>query len=68
MGTAKEAIRIKANKSAVDAKPNVALNVVESNGLHLTLDNSLKKFANDEFFINHAKAVNQKLKNGKSQS
>jgi hypothetical protein len=68
MGAAKEAVRIKVNKSQGDAKPKVALNVVESNGLHLTLDNSLKKFANDEFFINHAKAANQKLKNGKSQS
>ena len=32
-------------------------------GLNLTLDNSLKKYANDPFFIEHAKQVNKKFVN-----
>jgi hypothetical protein len=31
------------------------------NGLNLTIDKSLSRFANDEFFIEHAKMVDKKF-------
>ncbi|MDB5088168.1 MAG: hypothetical protein JWR09_2162 [Mucilaginibacter sp.] len=36
---------------------------IDNYGLNLILDNSLNKYANDPFFIEHAKQVNKKFIN-----
>jgi hypothetical protein len=57
----------KAKKSIAKKKADT-LNVISTNGLNLILDNSLSKYANDKFFIEHAKKVDQKFAPNKSQS
>ena len=37
------------------------LNVISTHGLNLTLDNSLKKYADDPFFVEHARKVDEKF-------
>lgn len=37
--------------------------LIDNYGLNLTLDNSLNNYANDPFFIEHAKQVNKKFIN-----
>lgn len=51
-----------ANKAGKAEKPTV----IEAYGLVLTLDNSIKKYANDPFFIEHARKVDEHFAKKKS--
>jgi hypothetical protein len=59
-GKAKKRI---ARKTGAVTTPEQAdeLNVISTYGLNLTLDNSLKKYANDPFFVEHARKVDEKF-------
>jgi hypothetical protein len=64
MDQSKMAVKSKANKS-VSKKPK-AVKVISCNGLNLTVDNSLKKYANDPFFVEHARIADRKFARKKS--
>jgi hypothetical protein len=68
MDQSKIAVKSKAIRGISNKKKNLvatekpdAAKVISTNGLNLTLDNSLKKYANDPFFIEHARRVDQKF-------
>lgn len=65
MDQSKTAVKSKANKG-ISKKPE-AVKVISTNGLNLTLDNSLKKYANDPFFIEQAEIANRKFAQNKSK-
>jgi hypothetical protein len=64
-GRAKKVTVHKKDEATVPEKADVA-NVISMNGLNLTLDNSLKKYANDPFFIEHARKVDERFAQKKS--
>ncbi len=72
MGESKIAVKGKANKGVADktAKPEKAVTstVIETNGLILTLDNSIKKYANDPFFVKKTEEANQRFAQDKKGS
>jgi|GEM_PF-5957852 len=74
MDTSKIAVKSKANKSTSKKEKNLvvpekpeAVKVISSNGLNLTVDNSLKKYANDPFFVEQAEIANRKFASSKSK-
>ena len=73
MEESKVAVKGKVKKVSVHKKEEMkasekvdAVTVISINGVHLTLDNSLKKYANDPFFIEHARKVDEKFAQNKS--
>jgi hypothetical protein len=64
--TKKVAIR-KNGETIIPGKEDVET-VISINGVNLTLDNSLKKYANDPFFIEHARKVDERFAQNKSKS
>ena len=57
MEQGKIALKSKAGKAHAKKKAN-ALNTIKINGVKLILDDSLSKYANDPFFIEHTRKVN----------
>jgi hypothetical protein len=66
---AKDKKIIKSKTSDIIAEENTdAENIISINGINLTLDNSLKKYANDPFFLEQAEIVNRKFLNHKANT
>jgi hypothetical protein len=66
MEQSKIAVKSKVNKTVVTkAKPVSVMTegttIIDEYGLKLTLDNSLKRFANDPFIIEHNQRAEKKL-------
>ena len=73
MEESKVAVKGKVKKVSIHKKEETiasekvdAVNVISINGLNLTLDNSLKKYANDPFFIEQTEKANRKFAQKKS--
>ena len=66
----KVAVKSKAKKSITNKKAKsekgVAPTVIEAHGLILTLDNSIKKYANDPFFVKKNVEANKKFAQNKA--
>lgn len=54
-------VAIRKNGEKIVSEKEDAVTVISINGLNLTLDNSLKKYANDPFFIEQTEKANRKF-------
>jgi hypothetical protein len=73
MEQSKIVVKSKANKNNATKKVSlttsnneVAPTVVKTNGLILTLDNSIQKYAKDPFFVKKAEEANRKFARSKT--
>jgi len=69
MEQSKIAVKSKARKTVVTkANPMTeGTTIIDEYGLKLTLDNSLKRFANDPFIIEHNQRAEKKLSKNRQQ-